>query len=240
MSTVPNLKSPSPSLHEGMIERHAARDNGGRPLLDADPALAALRDAMARGRAAAEKARRVAEAMLRNEMETVPARHRRLRDESHKLSQAVLPLFDRALAEARRTLDDIERRTGRPPAPTGAAEVALAGEIRARLASMPPEKRRAALRQALDAGDDTLHAAALHGPAMLTGMEPAELEVLRATWREARHGAEMERARRLSAAVADAERGGSLLMTYTAGLANDRIIAEAERAERAVLEAIAG
>lgn len=57
------------------MTRHIARDPRTRADLP-DATIEAMRDAMQTARLAAEKASRIAEAVMNNEMLTLPARHR--------------------------------------------------------------------------------------------------------------------------------------------------------------------
>lgn len=232
------LRTPPPSLNEAMIDRHFATDPYNNRAPVADPVLSMLRDAMASGRAAAEKAKRIADAVLANEMQTLPARHRSVKDEAWKAVDMPLKRFDAALAAARHEIDALEARTMAPPRPSGAADAMLASEVRARLASLPEGDRREALEAALVAGDDAVIGAALHGPAMLSGMTTPQHSNLRDRWRGIRHGEAMDRINRLKAALADTERGGTLLVGYTSTLVDSNVVELAEASEKAARKAI--
>lgn len=225
-------RDPSPSLHPSVIERHFLRDPASGDRV-ADDTLGDLMAAVAGGRRVAEAIRDVAAAIMKNEMETVPARHRKVREQGFKLQQPALRSFDAAIERARRDVEAIDKRTYAPPPPATAVDAIMSSEIRAALAVMRPEKRRAELSAALAAGDDRLHAALLSGPAMLSGVEPAELEVARAIWREKRHGPEMERLRRLRAATEDAWRAAELLLAFVERQYDARAVELGEAAERA-------
>lgn len=232
-------RTPPLSLNEAMIDRHFATDpyNGLAPI--ADPVLQILRDAMASGRAAAEKATRIADAVLANEMQTLPARHRRVKDEAWKAVDMPLKRFDAALAAARHEIGAIEARTFAPPRPVHAADAMLASEVRARLANLPEGDRRDALEAALVAGDDAVLGAVLNGPAMLSGLSKPQYDNLRDRWRSSRHADEVDRIDRLKAALGDTERGGTLLLGYASSLADSRVIERAEASEAVAREAIA-
>ncbi|MER8885836.1 hypothetical protein NKJ73_07065 [Mesorhizobium sp. M0074] len=62
--------------------------------------------------------------------------------------------------------------------------------------------------------------------------------MLRLRWRRSRHWAELDRIERISKAVVDTERGGQLVVKYTAQLSSTEIVAKAEAAQRAVSGAI--
>lgn len=58
----------------------------------------------------------------------------------------------------------------------------LQAEIRSTLASLPQTACVAAIMRAIDEGDDMVAEAALSAPKILTGMSPAELAHVRASW----------------------------------------------------------
>ena len=68
----------SPSIHEAVIARHLVRDVDGDAV--PDPAMSALHDAVRQARAAAERAGRAAETVLRDGSTPVVARQRSARD----------------------------------------------------------------------------------------------------------------------------------------------------------------
>jgi hypothetical protein len=82
------------------------------------------------------------------------------------------------------------------------------------------------------AGNDDVIEAALSGPAILSGMaDRDELETYRQLWRRARHPVEVDRAERLSKALDDTVRGGSLLIGFLASLTDPTVVARAEASE---------
>lgn len=112
-----------------------------------------LTSAVAGGERVAEAVRDVSAAILRNDMETLPARHRRVREQAFKLSQPALRALDAALERTQREIEAVERQTATPPQLISAADAVLASEIRSRLAAMPADQRRVALRDALQPGE---------------------------------------------------------------------------------------
>jgi hypothetical protein len=228
-------------IHEEFVARHFAVD----PLSPTrervpDPALSALHGAMLAARQAAERAHTLAEAVMRNEMLTIPARHRQAKEQGWKLIEGASRKIDAARATALAELERLRAATV-PPRPRDTAGLLLAGEVRARLAGMSREARRDLLNAALLRADDVVVGAALGGPAMLSGMDdPGELEDLRERWRLARFPAEVDRIARLERAVADVERGGSQLVRFGTMLADPEVIARAEASERQAQAAMAG
>ena len=231
-------KSVPPSINEAMIERHFALDPTTRETLH-DPALTQLRDAVQAARVGAEKARRVADAILRNDMLTVPARHRQVKGETWRAVEGALRKLDAARSAAAQEVRAIEARTKAPPRPTDPAGAMLASEIRARLASMPPAARRKAMDGALADGDDTVLGAVLNGPPMLSGLSGSEeFEMVRSSWQRSRHGDDIDRLSRLSRALVDSERAGTLVIGFMVGLYSSKAIEQAEATEQAVATAL--
>src|SRR5262245_5350490 len=89
----------SPSVHEGMIIRHFGRDPITRESIP-DGVLVDMHDALQGARLAAEKSARIADAILANEMMTLPMRHKRIRDEAWKIIEPALRRHDAARTKA--------------------------------------------------------------------------------------------------------------------------------------------
>src|SRR4051812_9943109 len=69
---------PSPSIHEDVISRHHSRnEETGETVYD--PVVSRLSNAVGAARLAAERVGRVATAIFANELQTVPARHREVK-----------------------------------------------------------------------------------------------------------------------------------------------------------------
>lgn len=224
-----------PSINEAMIVRHFARDPTTRETIQ-DPVLGSLHDAMRASRLAAEKAKRIAAAVMVNEMATIPARHREVKDKSWRAVEPGLRQLDAARAAAVKEIERLEALTSAPPRPTNAVDVMLASEVRTRFASMTDKQRAAALAAA--PADDAVVAAVLNGPAMLSGISAQEMEMLRHRWREQRHGPDVDRMQRLGRAVEDIDRAGQLVIRFYSGLSSSEIVEKAEATERAVQEAL--
>jgi hypothetical protein len=223
------------SIHEEMIARHYARDPLTKDIVG-DPTISLMYDAMQANRLAAEKAKRIAAAVMANEMATIPARHREVKEKGWRAVEPGLRQLDAARAAAVREIDRLSALTAAPPRPTSPADAMLASEVRGRFASMTDKQRAAALAAA--AADDTVVAAVLNGPAMLSGLSAEEMEMLRHRWRERRHGPDVDRLQRLGRAVEDIDRAGQLVVRFYTGLSNSEIVDRAEASERAVQEAM--
>lgn len=227
------------SMHEAMIERHFANDPTTGTSVP-DNHLQALKDAMQSARLNAERARDLTLAVMKNKMMTVPARHREAKEKSWKVTEAATLKLDAARRAAEAEVKAVTARINAPPKPTDTTGAGIAAEVRGRLAQMSPDGRRQALQTALSAGDDVVLGAALHGPALLSGMtDPTELNEWRMRWQLARHPGEVDRIARLGKALVDIERAGSLLVAFTGSLTDSSIIAAAEASEREAAEATA-
>lgn len=227
------------SVHEAMIERHFTKDPTTNTSVS-DVHLQGLQDAMQSCRVSAERARELTATVMKNSMLTVPARHREAKEKSWKVISASTIKLDAARRAALAELAAVQAKINAPPKPNDATGAGIAAEVRGRLAAMSPDGRSKALQDALLAGDDVVLGAALHGPAMLSGMDDAtELNDWRARWQLKRHPGEVDRVARLDKAVSDIERAGSLLIGFTASLTDPSIIAAAEESERQAAAAVA-
>ncbi len=71
----------------------------------------------------------------------MPARHKRVRDESFRAVQAGTRAIDALLPKLQREIAIIEQNISAPPRPTNPVEHMAAAEIRSRLSSMKPDDR---------------------------------------------------------------------------------------------------
>ena len=88
-------------------------------------------------------------------------------------------------------VEDVRKVTAPPAPPTDLAGTVLAGEIRAKLSNMAPDDRMKTLLRSIGDGDETTIAAALGGPAFLTGL--GGLERLGTAWQKKHFAAELDR-----------------------------------------------
>ncbi|MEI4484056.1 MULTISPECIES: hypothetical protein [unclassified Phyllobacterium] len=228
----------SPSIHEGVIERHFAVDPISREAVD-DSVISGMTDAVQNLRHGLAKAHNVAKAVLANEMQTIAARHKQIEIEAGRITGPAISNFDKVRARALKEIELVSEQIAAPPKPTDFAGHSLASEVRTRLAGMKPADRKKALDAALHDGDDIVLGAVLNGPAMLSGIATKEeMAVLRTRWQHLRHAPEVDRINRLKAALTDFDRAGQLALTFSLSLANRKIIEQAEAKERAVKDAI--
>jgi hypothetical protein len=170
-------------------------------------------------------------------MKTEMACQRAAREVSFQHFDGAAKKLDAARERAKREIERLEAETSGPPEPKHVSGSMLEAEIRSALAAMKPADRAKALSEAVEQGDDLVLGAALRGPRLLTGLGAAERDMLRHKWRARHFPAEIERAQRLKAAVADLDRGGTLLLGFIGGLTDGEAIKQAEAAEAAALTA---
>jgi hypothetical protein len=192
---------------------------------------------MVRAREAAEHALDAHGKIMGNTMRTQIANMRESRKVSFQHFENAAREMDKARARAEAVIAKIEAETNAPAEPKGVPDAMLRAEIRSALAAMPQDKRSKAVFQAVEDGDDDVVGAALTGPVLLTGLGVAEREAIRDRWRRKRYPDQVERATRLRAALADLDRGGSLLLQFISGLTDGEAIKQAEQAEAAALTA---
>jgi hypothetical protein len=224
------------SLHEATIARHFARDPRTREPVD-DREIEAMHAAMVRAREAAEAAQNAHSKIMANSMQTQIANMRASRKVTFQHFEDAAKKIDAARDRAEREIARLEAETSAPPEPKHVTGSMLEAEIRSALSVMKPEARKAAINEAITKGDDLTLGAALRGPTLLTGLGDAEREALRFEWRQKHFPSEIERVRRLSAALADLQRGGTLLLSFIGGLTDGEAIKQAEQAEAAALRA---
>ena len=222
------------SVNEATIKRHYAKHLGE---LVADDVLDSMHDAMQLGREAAEHALEAHEKIMGNIMLTEIARQRQSRDATFRFFESASKRIDAARDRAERAISHIEAATSSPGEPKSAAEAFQRAEIRNVLAGMSPDQRAKAIGEAIDTDDRDVLMAALVGPVMLTALGNAEREALKDRWRRKKFPDQVDRQRRLRAALKDLDRGQALLMTFIMGLTDGDAIAKAEAAEAAALTA---
>jgi hypothetical protein len=193
--------------------------------------------AMARGREAAEHALDARDKIMGNTMRTQIANMRESRKVTFQHFDSAAREIDKARARTEAEIARIEAATASPGEPKNAADAFQREAIRNVLATMSAEKRAAAVSAAVDDDDRDVLIAALTGPTILTNLGKAEREALRDRWRRKHYPAEVDRVKRLRAALADLDRGGTLLLQFIGGLTDGEAIKQAEQAEAAALTA---
>lgn len=229
-------KIPPVGLHPDVISRHHACDPTTGEQVP-DDLLQAIVDAAAFGHETGKRMVAAHDAIMANEMATPIANEKRAREASWKLCESVLKRIDATTTRANAERNAILERIVAPPKPNDLASTMIASEIRSALAAMSATNRRKAIDEAIATDEDEVVSAILHAPPLSTGLSKAHKDALRATWQRMRFPAEIDRARRLKAAMDDIERAGSALITFTNSLTNVKRIEIALESERRALDA---
>jgi hypothetical protein len=207
--------------------------------LESDGDILAIKHALDVGKAAAERALIAARAAHRNEMKTIPARHREARDAAQKITKPACQEIDRTRARVNSAIQQLQKLTHAPSPPRDAVAQVAAASIVSALLPMTPKDRTDTIMASLAAGDDRVMQAVLALPAFASGLTPTEADHLREQWRRSRLPAECRRLDELQKALGHLDRGGQLLLAFTHKLSSTFIVQEGERSEREAAEAMA-
>ncbi|MDR6302559.1 hypothetical protein GGQ85_000235 [Nitrobacter vulgaris] len=112
-------------------------------------------------------------------------------------------------------------------------------ELRERLTSLPEDRRKAIIADAIKNDDQLLVSAILSAPAWLSGLSDAELSLHRNAWTSKHFASELNRLERLSKAVEDANRAGSVAISFVDSLTDADLVEKAEAMERQATAALA-
>jgi hypothetical protein len=93
---------------------------------------------------------------------------------------------------------------------------------------MSPDHRLKTLLAGVNEGDEVTIAAALGGPAFLTGLGATDLERLRAAWQQKHFGTELARLELLQRDLTHATRARNLLKAFQSNCSDPKALAEAE------------
>ncbi|RWF64850.1 hypothetical protein [Mesorhizobium sp.] len=218
-------------LNEAFVSRHAETDpTTGAPI--ADPVLDGLSNAVKLAREQATVLANLEKAALADRTQTPEANVLRVATAAGKSGERVAAQLDAARTRAKNEIANIEKRTGAPPPPKDSLALSIEAEIRARLAAMPPKQREAALAKAKADNDQTVIAAVLRGPAMLTGLGAAQLEGIRHHYRQHTHASDHARLQRLQRAVDAMEKSGRLFVSIVKSAADTPMARQAAIAQR--------
>jgi hypothetical protein len=146
-------------------------------------------------------------------------------------ARAITPAIatlDKAIAGLNTRVEDVRKVTAPPAPPADLAGTVLAGEIRAKLSNMAPDDRMKTLLRSIGDGDETTIAAALGGPAFLTGLGALDLERLGTAWQKKHFAAELDRLNILRRDLDHITRARNLLARFQANCSDPRILAAAE------------
>jgi hypothetical protein len=204
-----------------------------------DPALQNLHDAVKQTRELATKAAQTVDIVLKNTMQTEARRHKDGRAASFELLKRATQSIDAAVQSAQAEIAAIRAKTKGPPASKDIVSETKQREIRERLSILPTERREQIIQAAIKNDEHTLLAAVLNSDAWLSGLTDNELALHRNAWASKHHAADLDRLERLSKAVEDANRAGSVAISFVDGLTNADLVAKAEAMEAKANAALA-
>jgi hypothetical protein len=204
-----------------------------------DPALQNLHDAVKQTRELATKAAQTVDIVLKNTMQTEARRHKDGRAASFELLKRATQSIDAAVQSAQQEIAAIKSKLRGPTPSRDRAIESRQAELRERLALLPEERRKAIIDEAVKNDDQLLLGAVLHGYAWESGMSDPEISIVRHNWASKHHAADLDRLERLSKAVEDANRAGSVAISFVDGLTNADLVAKAEAMEKQATAALA-
>jgi hypothetical protein len=188
-------------LSVATFQRHFNKTGAG---VEPDSAVGAAVDAAAAGRFLAEQARDTYGKIIADEASgPLVVRQLKAKRIVGPLLEKVAKHLDAATEKVTAEINKLAASTGAPVLSGDPTKLAQASELRAVLRESTQEKRGELLNKALDAGDDSMWSAVLHGHHALTGMEKSEFEARRDVWRKRRHPQEHARIARLRACERD-------------------------------------
>jgi hypothetical protein len=202
---------------------------------ESDDVLSALADALKTAREGGEAILRAHVALADDVTRTPEARAKLSRETAKRVLANIAARLDRALMRAAETVAAVEHATSTPPPPANEIERDIEQAIRARLGTLPEAARKAALA----AGDDRTVHAALSSPPWLSGCTPAELEMVRGSFRARRYPKEVDRVTRLKRATARTTEIGRKLVSWVDTLTDATVVALADAAEERAAAAVA-
>jgi hypothetical protein len=206
---------------------------------DDDPILQALHDAVKLTREMATKAEATATAVLRNEMKTLPQRHRESRVATFALLEKATLALDGATKAAQSEIAAINAKVKGPASAKDLVGETKQREMRERLSMLSEDRRKTIIGNAIASNDEVLICAILSAPAWLSGLTDPELSLHRNNWASKHFSADLDRVGRLSRAVEDTRRAGSLAIQFISNLTDAALVDKAEAMERQANDALA-
>jgi hypothetical protein len=222
----------SPTVHEAVVKRHMIEDAD-------DPIMKGLFESVKQTRELATKAAATTDIVLKNEMRTMAARHKDARAASFELLKRATQSIDAAVQSAQAEITAIKSKLKGPPPSRDRAIESRQAELRERLAMLPEDRRKAIIEDAIKTDDQLLLGAVLHGYAWECGMSDPEISIVRHNWASKHHAADLDRLERLSKAVDDANRAGSVAISFVDSLTNADLVSKAEQMEKQATAALA-
>ncbi|WP_224545593.1 hypothetical protein [Mesorhizobium sp. CA16] len=223
-------------LNEAFVDRHAEIDpTTGSPV--ADPVMSSLSNAVKLAREGAVSLRDYETAATADRSVTPEWNILRIAEAARKTGQRVAGQMDAARSKAIAEIEAIEKRISAPPAPKDNVALSIESDITRTLASMGDKERTDAVAKAKADNNETILAAILRRPAMVSGLGEAQLESIRHHYRAHLHPADYARLQRLRKAVEATERSGHLFVSIVNSAADTPAARLAAANARAVEDA---
>jgi hypothetical protein len=204
-----------------------------------DPVMNDLFASVRQTRELMTKAAATTEIVMKNTMHTEARRHKDARAAGLELFKRAAQGIDAAVKSAQAEIAAIHAKTKGPPASKDIFSETKQREIRERLSMLPAERREQIINSAIKNDEPLLLGAVLNSDAWLSGLTDNELALHRHSWASKNHAADLDRMSRLSKAVADANRAGSVALTFVDGLTDAELVAKAEHMEKQATAALA-
>jgi hypothetical protein len=142
------------------------------------------------------------------------------------------------MSGAKAEVEKLQKLTRGPAAPKDVISELRERELRERLEMLPKDRRQPLLDEAVAHGDDRLISAMLSVPSFVAGMSRSEQDMLRHHWVSKRYPTELKRIELIEKAITDAERAGSLTISFINSLTDPEIIEAAQKSEKAAADAL--
>ena len=227
---------PSRMINEGFIERHYKSTEDGKRL--PDPTIEAMALTVRRAKEACASVATLGKTLADDPTMMPAAKAIALRDRAGKGLDPIVKQSDAVWKSVHAEIERVRGDLDRLPAPASQIDALLESEMRAALARMPEKDRADALAKSL-AGDQRIIAAALRGPALLSGMGATQQANWRNRWREARDPAALERLARLEAAKKAFDKSMDGVVQFVGAASNIEGIQAALEAQELTARALA-
>ncbi|RVC64389.1 hypothetical protein [Mesorhizobium sp.] len=218
-------------LNEAFVSRHAETDPTTGASI-ADPVLDGLSNAVKLAREQANVLANFEKAAMADRTQTAEANVLRVAVAAGKSGERVAAQLDAARTRAKNEIANIEKRTGAPPPPKDSVALSIEAQITDRLAAMGDKERIDAIAKAKADNNETIIAAVLRRPAMLSGLGEAQLESVRHHYRQHTHASDYARLQRLTKAVDAMEKSGRLFVSIVKSAADTPMARQAAIAAR--------
>lgn len=227
---------PSRMISETFIERHHKTTARGERI--PDPSIDAMAQVVRRAKDTCNSVVTLGKTLAVDPTMMPAAKAIALRDRASKGLDAVIKRSDEVNQSIAGELARIKADLDRLPTPASQVDSMLEGEMRAALARMTDEDRGKAIADSLE-GDQRVIAAALRGPAMLSGLRETQQGYWKTRWRESRDPAAVERLARLEEAKNAFDRSMDGVVDFYAAASNLEGIQQALQAQEMTARALA-